>query len=210
LQRLPGAAAELNASVLGWREAHARISLLTGIDATPERLATELASRPRVVHIAAHMVQREVDRRGTVLFRGDTARDEQVVVRRPAEMYLLLSMRPDGQPDGLTARSVAAFRLPGTLVVMSGCGSGLGTHQAGAGLAGFFKSWIAAGASGVVGTLWPIPDDASDLFLVFYDRLRRGFDAAAALREAQLALLAKGGTKAQPAFWGAWTMVGRN
>jgi len=103
----------------------------------------------------------------------------------------MLSLRPDGRADGLTARSVGAFTLPGSLVVMSGCGTGLGTHQPGAGLAGFFKSWIAAGASGAIGTLWSIPDDASALFDVFYACFRQGIKPSAALREAQLALLAK-------------------
>jgi CHAT domain-containing protein len=125
-------------------------------------------------------------------------------------MFLMFSWKRDGTADGLTARSVGAYRLPGSLVVMSGCGTALGTHQPGAGLAGFYKSWIAAGASGVAGTLWSIPDDASALFDVFYGCIRTGKEPSAALREAQLALLAKGGWNSRPGFWSAWTTVGRD
>jgi CHAT domain-containing protein len=169
-----------------------------------------VAARPKVIHIAAHLIQEETDQRGFVLMPGGPTEQSAVVVRRPSEMFLMLSLRPDGRADGLTARSVGAFTLPGSLVVMSGCGTGLGTHQPGAGLAGFFKSWIAAGASGAIGTLWSIPDDASALFDVFYACFRQGIKPSAALREAQLALLAKGGWQSRPAFWGAWISVGRN
>ena len=210
LPRLPGGLAELERISRQWNSQGTRARLLTGGAATPERFAIEVAARPRVIHIAAHLIQQETDQRGFVLMPGGPTEQSAVVVRRPSEMFLMLSLRPDGRADGLTARSVGAFTLPGSLVVMSGCGTGLGTHQPGAGLAGFFKSWIAAGASGAIGTLWSIPDDASALFEVFYAYFRRGIEPSAALREAQLALLAKGGWQSRPAFWGAWISVGRN
>jgi CHAT domain-containing protein len=166
--------------------------------------------RPRVIHLAVHLIQEEADSQGLVLMRSGRSAQSQVRAQRPSEMFLMFSLRPDGGADGLTARSVGAYRLPGSLVVMSGCGTGLGTHQPGAGLAGFFKSWIAAGASGVVGTLWSIPDDASALFDVFYGSIRKGTEPSAALREAQLALLTQGGWNSRPSFWSAWTTVGRN
>jgi hypothetical protein len=210
LPRLPGSQAELERISRQLSSQGTRTRLLTGGAATPERFAIEVAARPKVIHIAAHLIQEETDQRGFVLMPGGPTEQSAVVVRRPSEMFLMLSLRPDGRADGLTARSVGAFTLPGSLVVMSGCGTGLGTHQLGAGLAGFFKSWIAAGASGAIGTLWSIPDDASALFDVFYACFRRGIQPSAALREAQLALLAKGGWQSRPAFWGAWISVGRN
>ena len=210
LPRLPGSLAELERISRQLSSQGTRSQLLTGGAATPERFAIEVAARPKVIHIAAHLIQEETDQRGFVLMPGGPTDQSAVVVRRPSEMFLMLSLRPDGRADGLTARSVGAFALPGSLVVMSGCGTGLGTHQPGAGLAGFFKSWIAAGASGAIGTLWSIPDDASALFDVFYVCFRRGIEPSAALREAQLALLAKGGWQSRPAFWGAWISVGRN
>ncbi len=39
-----------------------------------------------------------------------------VRARRSSEMFLMFSLRKDGKSDGLTARSVGAYRLPGSLV----------------------------------------------------------------------------------------------
>jgi len=210
LPRLPGSSAELERIGRLWAGAGLKSRMLTGFAATPEQFSGEMMRHPRVIHLAVHLIQEEADSQGFVLMRSGRAPQSQVRAQRPTEMFLMFSLRPDGRADGLTARSVGAYRLPGSLVVMSGCGTGLGTHQPGAGLAGFFKSWIAAGASGVVGTLWSIPDDASALFDVFYRSIRNGTEPSAALREAQLALLAKGGWNSRPSFWSAWTTVGRN
>jgi CHAT domain-containing protein len=210
LPRLPGTRDELERIASQWEGAGRKSQVLTGFDATPERFSKELIARPSVIHLAVHLVQEESDSQGFVLMRSGSAGMPVVRARRSSEMFLMFSLRQDGKADGLTARSVGAYRLPGSLVVMSGCGTGLGTHQPGAGLAGFFKSWIAAGASGVVGTLWSIPDDASALFDVFYGSIRKGKEPSAALREAQLALLSQGGWNSRPSFWSAWTTVGRD
>ena len=210
LPRLPGSSAELDRIGRLWNRAGLRSRMLTGFSATPERFSSEIAAHPRVIHLAVHLIQEEADSQGFVLMRSGRSGQSPVRAQRSSEMFLMFSLRPDGKADGLTVRSVGAYRLPGSLVVMSGCGSGLGTHQPGAGPAGFFKSWISAGASGVVGTLWSIPDDASALFDVFYESIRKGTEPSAALREAQLALLTQGGWNSRPAFWSAWTTVGRN
>jgi len=210
LPRLPGTREELQRIAAGWAGAGLKYKVLTGFEATPERFSQEVASSPGVIHLAVHLVQEVPDSQGVVLMRSGAQGMSAVRARRPSEMFLMFSMRPDGQSDGLTARSVDAYRLPGSLVVMSGCGTGLGTHQPGAGLAGFFRSWIAAGASGVVGTLWSIPDDASALFGVFYESIRAGKAPSMALRDAQLALLSQGGWNSRPSFWSAWTTVRRN
>ncbi len=210
LPRLPGSGAELRRIANQWDRAGLKSRILTGLAATPERFSAEMAARPGVIHLSAHLIQEEADGQGFVLMRSGRSGLAPVRARRSSEMFLMLSLRPDGRADGLTARSVGAYRLPGSLIVMSGCGTGRGTHQPGAGLAGFFKSWIASGASGVVGTLWPIPDDASALFDVFYASIRRGTEPSVALREAQLALLAQRGWTSRPSFWSAWTTVGRN
>ena len=210
LPRLPGTRGELDRIAEGWAGAGHKHQVLTGFEATPERFAKELAASPSVIHLAVHLVQEESDSQGFVLMRSGGPGTSSVRAQRSSEMFLMFSLRPDGQADGLTARSVGAYQLPGSLVVMSGCGTGLGTHQPGAGLAGFFKSWVAAGASGVVGTLWSIPDDASALFDVFYESIRAGKAPSMALREAQLALLAQGGWNSRPSFWSAWTTVGRD
>ena len=210
LPRLPGSSAELERIGRLWSGAGLESRMLTGSAATPERFSIEIEAHPKVIHLAVHLIQEEADSQGFVLMRSGHSGQSPVRAQRSSEMFLMFSLRPDGRADGLTMRSVGAYSVPGSLVVMSGCGSGLGTHQPGAGPAGFFKSWIAAGASGVVGTLWSIPDDATALFDVFYQSTREGKEPSIALREAQLALLTQGGWNSRPSFWSAWTTVGRN
>ena len=109
LPRLPGSLAELERISRQLSSQGTRSQLLTGGAATPERFAIEVAARPKVIHIAAHLIQEETDQRGFVLMPGGPTDQSAVVVRRPSEMFLMLSLRPDGRADGLTARSVGAF-----------------------------------------------------------------------------------------------------
>jgi CHAT domain-containing protein len=103
---------------------------------------------------------------------------------RPELSWLALSrFDPRGRlrPGLLRARDLARVKLQADLVVLSACESGLG---------GLPEAFLTAGASGVVGSLWPVSDrSTAELMPRFYQRLLvRGRPAAAALREAQLAL----------------------
>ena len=72
---------------------------------------------------------------------------------------------------------------------------------------GLSTAFLNAGASCVVGTLWPIEDRSGDRFTrAFYTELGRGSTMAAALRQAQLTLRASGA--ADPAVWAAFTLIG--
>ncbi|MET7578286.1 CHAT domain-containing protein [Streptomyces microflavus] len=112
-----------------------------------------------------------------------------------------LSLAPPGeeQPDGqLTVREILRqargrpAAAPGGLVVLDACVS---DHTAG----DFDESltlstaFLAAGATGVVGSRWEVPDGLTGLMMyVFHDRLRAGSPPVRALREAQLWLLDPG------------------
>ena len=95
-------------------------------------------------------------------------------------------------PQGtLRAAVVARTRLPMDLCVLSGCSSIGSRWSTGEGMLGLSTAFLTAGASCVVGTLWPIEDRSGDRFTrAFYAELARGSTAAAALRQAQLALRA--------------------
>ncbi len=76
---------------------------------------------------------------------------------------------------------------PESLVVLSG----LDTGGDGIGPGPFVEAFGAAGASSVVASLWPVIDEsATHLFAVFYGSVAQGTHPPAALREAQLRLLA--------------------
>ena len=69
------------------------------------------------------------------------------------------------------------LRVPGALVVMTGCATGTGDVRVGAGLLGLTRAWMMAGARAVVATNWPVPDIDGDLIPDFYRHLQ--FNSAA-------------------------------
>jgi CHAT domain-containing protein/Tfp pilus assembly protein PilF len=103
---------------------------------------------------------------------------------------------PLGQDDGiLTALEVAELDLSAVdLAVLSACETGLGEVAGGEGLLGLQRAFQVAGARAVVASLWTVDDEATRALMArFYENLwRKGLPAAAALREAQLAMLRGG------------------
>jgi CHAT domain-containing protein len=80
---------------------------------------------------------------------------------------------------------------------------------------GLTRAWLAAGASTVVATRWPTPDDSGELFLRFYRQLkpwagrRPGSRPAVALQRAQLEVLKSASWRSSPHYWAAYFAVGR-
>jgi CHAT domain-containing protein len=99
------------------------------------------------------------------------------------------------------------MRVPGALVVMTGCAAGTGTAADGAGLQGLTRAWLTAGASNVVATLWPVEDRSGDLLPSFY-RHRRDGPPAEALRRSQREAIASGTWQADAANWAAYQVSG--
>jgi CHAT domain-containing protein/tetratricopeptide (TPR) repeat protein len=98
-----------------------------------------------------------------------------------------------------TAIEIAELELDGQLVVLSACSSGrqqtIGNADEAVGLP---RAFLAAGASDVVVNLWQVDDLAAlELMTDLHTRLDRQ-SPAAALREAQLALLSR---RAHPYLW---------
>jgi CHAT domain-containing protein len=73
---------------------------------------------------------------------------------------------------------------------------------------GLPRAWLLAGARGVVGSRWPVTDDAGDLFRSFYSHLaanglsRSGLSSA--LRQARLEMLRSNTWRSDPRYWGAF------
>jgi len=90
---------------------------------------------------------------------------------------------------------------------MTGCDTGSGKVQAGAGLLGLTRAWQIAGASGVVATQWPVKDSTGEIFASFYRHLRDE-PAAGALRETQVEMIRSGTWRASPSYWAAYQLTG--
>lgn len=198
LPRLIGSAGETSACARLWPSGS---EILTGPDATRERLESALAHDPAVVHIATHYVRSRSNGR---------------------QMMVALSLRPatlfhEPLLELLTTTEVSALNVPGSIVALSGCSSAAGQTLPGAGHLGLTRSWIAAGASHVVASHWPTPDDSGELFSHFYKYLRERQPPAAAsvavaeaLRRAQLDMLHSGSWRASPRYWSAFQLTGRS
>ncbi len=156
--------------------------LLLAGDATEARLR-EHASEAGILHLATHGV-----------FRQDN----------PLFSALRLA-------DGwLTLADVERMDLrQAGLVTLSACETGAGDLRGGD-LFGLSQAFLAAGAASLVASLWPVPDEATrQLMIGFYCQLVDGQSKAAALRAAQLTLMAQPAYR-HPLHWAGFVLMGES
>ena len=92
------------------------------------------------------------------------------------------------------------------LLVLSACETAVGDDEASMGLAG---AAVQSGAESALASLWSVNDTGTvALMKGFYGQYRQGAGKAEALRNAQLAMIAGGGTGAQPGIWAAFILLG--
>ena len=149
-------------------------------EAASRQALTAAASRHPIVHLATH---------------GEARLDD------PNFAHLLLADGPLGMVD------VFNLDLRGALVVLSACESGRVVVHGGDELVGLSRSFLYAGASTLIQSLWRVEDGSTaQLMGYFYRALRDGATKGAALRAAQLALLR--GTTPYPYYWASFQLVG--
>lgn len=132
----------------------------------------------------------------------------EVDVVDPLQSRILLA--PEGNDLGfLEAREVYGLKLDKvSLVTLSACESGLGRIARGDEIMGFTRSFLTAGASGLLVSLWPVADDSTELLMTtLYGELAKGRQAAAAMQAAQVAVMQQP-RFAHPFFWAAFDLVG--
>jgi CHAT domain-containing protein/tetratricopeptide (TPR) repeat protein len=184
LSGLPGARLEAQAVAAAWPGAE----LLLGPAATESRFMERL-TQSDLVHFAGHGV----------------VRDEE-----PARSYLALAPSA-GEEGALQAAEIERLRLPrAPLVVLSGCETGAGPLSRSQGALSLARPFLAAGASHVVASLWPIDDASSSRFFVaFHRKLQEGLCPAAALRATQTAFIHHTDPELRsPRAWAAFTLFG--
>ncbi|MGA7409265.1 MAG: CHAT domain-containing protein [Bryobacteraceae bacterium] len=194
LARLAGSQKELESSARAWNATSTQ--LLTGPDASLSRLQAALEQRPGVIHFAVHVLSPD---------------------KHPEQAALALSIDEHGLPELLTPEIISTFRVPGSIVVLSGCASQHGAVVAGAGLIGLSRAWLLAGASAVVVSAWPTPDDSGRFFEAFYEclwrqNLRGGStveQASSALQQAQLEMKRDTGYRRSPSYWAAYSLISK-
>jgi CHAT domain-containing protein/tetratricopeptide (TPR) repeat protein len=182
--RLPGTRREVEDSAAAWMTAgQGPATILEGAAATRGEFLKALLPVPRVIHLATHALTSNT---------GD-------------EAYLAFGLGRDGEPRMLSASEIRTLRVPGSVVVMTGCSTAPSDVRAGLGLAGLVRAWTIAGASAVVATEWAVEDSAgSSLLAGFYRHLGRApaGTVTEALRLAQIEAMHTAG--AMPSVWAAY------
>jgi CHAT domain-containing protein len=152
--------------------------LVLGADATVDRV-TRAVSTADVVHLACH---------------------GRFSVEHPLASGLKLADR------WLTVRDIYALRLRAKLVTLSACDTGRIVVGGGDELVGLVRGFFAAGAASLLLSLWLVNDECAALQMrLFYDGWRAGASKAAALRQAQLAIMSE---RPHPAFWAPFVLGG--
>ncbi|QNP49173.1 CHAT domain-containing protein [Diaphorobacter aerolatus] len=179
---LPGSEAEVK-KLAGM---FSRKELFLGERATKTQFR-QVSSRSAIMHVAAHAEADQVD---------------------PLYSRILLA-NEGGEQRFLEAHEVLDMRLEGTaLVTLSACESGLGRIAQGDEVLGFTRSFLSAGSSSLIVSLWPVSDDATEVLMTtLYGELIRGNDVQKSVQAAQIAVL-KQPKLAHPFFWAPFNLIG--
>jgi CHAT domain-containing protein/Tfp pilus assembly protein PilF len=117
-----------------------------------------------------------------------------------------IALSPTDDDNGLlTVLEITELDLPTQLVVLSACDTGRGKIS-GDGVLGLSRSFLAAGASSVIVSLWSVPDaPTAQLMIEFYRQWQKTGDKAQALRQAMLSIKE---SHPHPRDWAAFTFIG--
>jgi CHAT domain-containing protein/Tfp pilus assembly protein PilF len=130
--------------------------------------------------------------------------------RNPENSCLVLSHSKNTPEDGnLRASEISGMSLTSDLVVLSACQTGLGRMVRGEGMIGLSRSFMYAGASSLIASLWNVSDNSTSILMTrFYTNLiKEGLNKAEALREARLSMI-KDGEFAHPFYWAPFILTG--
>jgi CHAT domain-containing protein len=180
--RLPAARDEVDQI----RNIYGRGDVLKDLEPTAAELLRR-AGAADIIHFAGHSI---------------------AVPRAPWQSRLLLAA--SGTDSGeLTAQELLTQLAPGPtrLTVLSSCTSAGGFPVGAQGIGPLVRPFLVRGVPAVVGSLWDVRDaTAKDLLVSFHRAYRKGSDAAAALRAAQLEAI--GRNRNNVLSWAAFEVIG--
>ncbi|MET3442233.1 CHAT domain-containing protein [Variovorax paradoxus] len=147
----------------------------------------EASARAPLMHVAAHAEADQVD---------------------PLYSRILLA-NEGGRQNFMEAHEIIGLPMQGTaLVTLSACESGLGRIAQGDEVLGFTRSFLSAGTSSLISSLWPVSDDATAILMsTLYAELAKGRDVQQAMQAGQLAVL-KEPKMSHPFFWAPFNLIG--
>ncbi len=179
LNPLPGAEEEAKAIA-----ALLNTQAITGRQATKAAVVQQML-QSRIIHLATHGLIDDIRGKGV-----------------PGA----IALTPSGSDNGLlTSDEILDLKLNAELVVLSACDTGQG-RLTGDGVIGLSRSFITAGTSSIIVSLWAVPDEATAFLMPeFYRQLQRNRDKAQALQQAMLMTMKQ---YPEPENWAAFTLIG--
>jgi len=163
-----------------------QVTALIDEETSETRLKAMDLSKYAIIHLAAHGVIDDTDWwRSALLLRPDA----------------------EGYEDGfLTALEISRLEIGGALVVLSGCGTGIGRLYEGEGIRGLSGAFRRAGADHLVVSLWNVDDRATAALMEeFYRDLAAGSSAAEALAGAKRRMIRAG--YRNPFYWAPFVLI---
>ncbi|MDP2424520.1 MAG: CHAT domain-containing protein, partial [Bacteroidales bacterium] len=129
----------------------------------------------------------------------------------PLYSKLVFSPPTDSLEDGfLNTYELFNLELNADLAVLSACKTGDGRLSRGEGIMSLARGFFYAGVPSIVMTLWSVDDKASsELVILFYQYLSKGYKKDKALQMAKLAFLSSSDKlKSHPHFWAGFVNIG--
>jgi CHAT domain-containing protein len=161
--------------------------LFLGRAATRENIVPAM-SRVTVVHIGAHALSN---------------------FRLPGRSLLALSPSRSEDTGFLRPADIMALNLSSVRLVVLGACRGANGPNSQTGSLNLVEPFLSAGAGSVIAGLWDVADSFGlELFPMIHQRIVEGQDPAEALRSAQLELLGRGNSSADPSLWGSIAVFG--
>jgi CHAT domain-containing protein/Tfp pilus assembly protein PilF len=157
-----------------------------------ERLFKEKAADYAVIHLAMH---------GSLDYK------------HPILSSLIFTEDGDSVENSLLqAYEISSLKLNADLVVLSACETGFGTFEKGNGIASLARSFMYAGASSMVVTLWQVNDYVTaEIMKDLYSNLSDGMTKSEALQQAKLNFMQGASDIGQhPAFWSPFVLIGND
>ncbi len=124
--------------------------------------------------------------------------------------YLVLGSGEDSKFRKLFDFEISKLDLESPMVVVNSCESGKGAYYKGEGMFSISRSFLVAGASSVIHTLWPMEDISSSRIIIeYYEHLSKGQSKTEALRKAKIEYLASTPNSfTHPHYWAGFQVIG--
>ena len=124
----------------------------------------------------------------------------------PGRSYLLLA-GPEEADARLGIDEISGLTFQRGLAILSACQTAVGERVPGAALITLAAAFSQAGSQSIVASLWKVNDSAAADLMVDFHRGLRSLDRAAALQQAQVAMLRNADDR-HPYYWASFILIG--